>query len=229
MAVTNSKFSEFVNGGDLAVDDIVVGLRAGLHTRFTYTGELPPGVIVPVANGGTGLNAAVASATLVSTNAAAPIWTASMTDGQIVIGFTGGTPVAATLTAGTGMSITNAAGSITLSAAGGAYSWNEITTTSATMVASNGYIANNASLVTLTLPATSSVGDSIYVAGKGAGLFKVAQNAGQSISISGSTTTPGVLGSLTIVNQYDSFQLLCITANTGWMVLSGPQGALTIV
>ena len=157
------------------------------------------------------------------------IWTASMTDGQIVIGFTGGTPVAATLTAGTGMSITNAAGSITLSAAGGAYSWNEITTTSATMVASNGYIANNAALVTLTLPATSSVGDSIYVAGKGAGLFKVAQNAGQSISISGSTTTVGAGGSLTIVNQYDSFQLLCITANTGWMVLSGPQGALTIV
>ena len=60
MAVTNSKFSEFVNGGDLAVDDIVVGLRAGLNTRFTYTGELPSGVIVPVANGGTGLNAAVA-------------------------------------------------------------------------------------------------------------------------------------------------------------------------
>jgi hypothetical protein len=44
--------------------------------------------------------------------------TAAPTNGQILIGSTGAAPVAATLTAGTGMSITNAAGSITLNNTG---------------------------------------------------------------------------------------------------------------
>ncbi len=52
--VSDRKFSTFVDGGDLAVDDTIVGLRDGVNTKFTYTGELPAGVIVPIANGGTG-------------------------------------------------------------------------------------------------------------------------------------------------------------------------------
>lgn len=42
--------------------------------------------------------------------------TAALTDGQILVGSTGNAPVAATLTAGTGVTITNAAGSITIDA-----------------------------------------------------------------------------------------------------------------
>ena len=52
--VPDQKFSTFDNGGDLIVGDIIVGLRNGLNTRFTYTGDLPPGVIIPIINGGTG-------------------------------------------------------------------------------------------------------------------------------------------------------------------------------
>ena len=52
--VPDQKFSTFQDGGDLAVNDIIVGLRSGINTRFTYTGVLPPGVVVPIANGGTG-------------------------------------------------------------------------------------------------------------------------------------------------------------------------------
>lgn len=54
--VPDQKFSTFQDGGDLVVGDIIVGLRTGLNTRFNYTGQLPPGVIVPIANGGTGAN-----------------------------------------------------------------------------------------------------------------------------------------------------------------------------
>lgn len=54
--VPDQKFSTFDNGGDLEVGDIIVGLRGGLNTRFNFTGELPPGVIVPISNGGTGAN-----------------------------------------------------------------------------------------------------------------------------------------------------------------------------
>lgn len=56
--VPDQKFSTFVNGGDLEVDDIIVGLRNGLNTRFNYTGELPPGVVVPISQGGTGATTA---------------------------------------------------------------------------------------------------------------------------------------------------------------------------
>ena len=52
--VPDQKFSTFQDGGDLAVNDIIVGLRGGLNTRFVYTGELPTGVVIPIANGGTG-------------------------------------------------------------------------------------------------------------------------------------------------------------------------------
>ncbi len=56
--VPDQKFSTFQTGGDLVVGDIIVGLRAGLNTRFTYTGVLPVGVVVPIANGGTGASTA---------------------------------------------------------------------------------------------------------------------------------------------------------------------------
>ena len=56
--VPDQKFSTFQNGGTLEVDDIVVGLRNGINTKFTYTGELPPGVVVPIDQGGTGATTA---------------------------------------------------------------------------------------------------------------------------------------------------------------------------
>lgn len=45
--------------------------------------------------------------------------TAALADGQILVGSTGSAPVAATLTAGTGIGITNTAGAITISSTGG--------------------------------------------------------------------------------------------------------------
>lgn len=51
--VPDQKFSTFQNGGDVAIGDIIVGLRDGLNTRFNYSAELPPGFVVPIAQGGT--------------------------------------------------------------------------------------------------------------------------------------------------------------------------------
>lgn len=58
------------------------------------------------------------SAVLVSTSAGVPGWSGTMTNGQVIIGSTGATPTAATLTAGTGVSITNGAGTITIAVSG---------------------------------------------------------------------------------------------------------------
>lgn len=56
-------------------------------------------------------------------NASGSLTSASLlTNGQLLIGSTGANPVAATLTAGTGISITNNAGTITISVTGGAMS-----------------------------------------------------------------------------------------------------------
>ena len=93
-----------------------------------------------VTNGGTGLAATTAnqllyssatntiagvatanSATLATNSSGVPAWTGSMTNGQVLIGSTGATPVLATLTAGANITITNSAGGITIAstAAGG--------------------------------------------------------------------------------------------------------------
>lgn len=56
--VPDQKFSTFQDGGDVDVGDIIVGLRGGINTKFNYTGELPPGVVVPISNGGTGATTA---------------------------------------------------------------------------------------------------------------------------------------------------------------------------
>ena len=168
------------------------------------------------------------SATLVTNASGVPAWTGSMTNGQILIGSTGATPVPATITGTAGITVTNGAGSITISGGGGGYTWTEVTGTSQTMAANNGYITNNPALVTLTLPTTAALGTTLSIAGKGAGGWKIAQNAGQEIFFGSSATTIGVTGYLQSTQQFDSIELLCITADTQWTVITGPQGAITV-
>ena len=168
------------------------------------------------------------SATLVTNASGVPAWTSSMTNGQILIGSTGATPVPATITGAAGITVTNAAGSITISGGGGGYTWTEVTGTSQAMAANNGYITNNPALVTLTLPVSAALGTTISIAGKGAGGWKIAQNAGQEIFFGSSATTIGATGYLQSTQQFDSIELLCITADTQWTVITGPQGAITV-
>lgn len=111
---------------------------------------------------------------------------------------------------------------------GGGITWNTVSGTSQSAAVNNGYITNNANLVTVTLPSTASVGDMVEIAGKGAGGWKVAQNSGQVIHMDGVDSTTGTGGSLASTIRYDAVRLLCITANTDWLVLSG-IGNLTVV
>lgn len=143
----------------------------------------------------------------------------AMTDGQIIIGSTAATPVISTLTAGVGASITNAAGSITIGCAGGGLAWNEVAIAT-NMAVNNGYIYNAAGAANLTLPDTAAQGSIIRVTGIGAGMFTIAQNAGETIHFGNQDTTTGVAGSVTATVQYDAIELVCTTANTDWTVLS---------
>ena len=156
-----------------------------------------------------------------------PLTALTLTDGQIVIGNTAGAPLAANLTAGSGISITNGANSVTI-AATGTPTTTEVTGTSQTMVANNDYIANNAGLVTLTLPATAALGSEIGIFYKGAGGWLVAQGAGQQIRFGTSTTTSGAGGSLASSAAGDCIRIKCITADTLFEVFSS-QGNITVV
>jgi hypothetical protein len=164
------------------------------------------------------------SSVLVTSSTGVPSMSGALTNGQLIIGSTGATPTAATLTAGANISITNGAGSITIAGTGLAgFSWTTVTGTSQAMLSNNGYIANNAGLVTLTLPATSAVGDEIDIIGKGSGGWKVQAGGGQTIVLGSSTTTSG--GSLASTHAKDSFYMICTVANTEWEVASAPQSA----
>lgn len=150
------------------------------------------------------------------------------TNGQLVVGSTGADPVLATLTAGSGISITNGAGTITLASVTGGMTWTTVAGTTQAIAANNGYIANNAGAVTLTLPATAVVGDTYIVEGLGAGGWVVAQNASQLIHLGSSVTTTGTGGSLASTNAFDSVVINCIVTNTTFTVRS-VVGNITVV
>lgn len=109
----------------------------------------------------------------------------------------------------------------------GSASWDVVTGTSQQAVVNGSYITNNGSLVTVTLPATAAVGSVVRVAGLGAGGWKIAQNAGQTINKSGSATTAGTGGHLDSANRYNAVTLLCVTANTTWNVIAS-EGSPTL-
>jgi hypothetical protein len=140
-------------------------------------------------------------------------------NGQIPIG-NGTNYTAATLTPGTGVSIANGVGSVTISS-NGATPWVDETGSSVTMAANTGYTSDDgASLVTFTLPSTAAIGDFVEINGKGAGGWIIAQATGQQIHFGTVSTTSGAGGSLASSAQYDCVRLRCITANTIFVVVS---------
>lgn len=149
------------------------------------------------------------------------------TNGQLAIGSTGASPVLATLTAGTGMTITNAAGSITLNTVGGGLSWTDVVGVAQNIAVNNAYTANNAGLVTFTLPASSAYGSVVEIAGKGAGGWKIAQQAGNTIIFGSSSSTPGAGGYIASTGQYDTVRLVCSVVDSIWTVTSA-VGNITV-
>lgn len=134
-----------------------------------------------------------------------------------------------TLTGGSGITITQSGDIIEISSSASGMTWTDVTSTSQTMVTNNAYQANNASLVSLTLPIASSFGDSLWISGLGSGGWTIVQNANQQIIVGNQQTTVGNSGSLSSTNQYDGIELYCVVPNLVWKNVAGPQGCLTYV
>lgn len=150
----------------------------------------------------------------------------ALTNGQLAIGNTGNDPTAATLTAGTGISITNAAGAITINGAGAGLTWSVITADQ-TAAVNHGYFCNKAGLLTLTMPSTSAVGDVVAFINinTAAGSKFLSANPGQlTLGISPATANTGSLASTQLG---DVVFLVCSVANTSWWAFS-VQGNITV-
>lgn len=91
-------------------------------SKYTFTTATYPTtttinrILYSSANNVVGQITSANSAMLFTDNTGAPAFTSSLTNGQILIGNTGNSPSVSTLTAGSGITITNAAGSITIAA-----------------------------------------------------------------------------------------------------------------
>jgi hypothetical protein len=115
---------------------------------------------------------------------------------------------------------------LTISATG-LPTWNKISSNTA-LQTNMGYICTGGGALTLTLPATSNVGDIIEVTLDGSTSWSIAQGAGQLIRLGNAETTAGVGGSLTSTQQGDSFRMVCSITNLKWNVLSS-MGNPTVV
>lgn len=93
-----------------------------------------------------------------------------------------------------------------------------VTGTSQALVGNKKYHANNAGLVTFTLPATAAIGEEILIVGVGAGGWTVTCGTGQTLILGNKSSTTGIGGSLSSTNRRDCIRLSCVAADTDWQV-----------
>jgi|SRR5271166_94171 len=161
------------------------------------------------------------SAVLTTTSSGIPQLTTLATDGQLIIGSTAGAPAAATLSAGTGITITNASNSITISSSSSGFSWTDVTGATQTIAAENGYITDRGGGVTYTLPASGSLGDTFIIVGK-SGIATITPLALQQLLIGSVSGTAGITGTAVSNNAGDCITFVCTTSgsSTVWRATS---------
>jgi len=214
---------------DTTDDILYICTTSGIATLAVWTVVSSESGIVPPIDGGTGVSDPTAHTLPIAQGSAAFNFLGPLNNGEVLIGSTGEDPVPATLTAGLNITITNTAGAIEIASTGaGAFDWTNVTGTSVLMEPENGYIISDSSLVTLTLPLISVIGEQIKIIGRTGG-WQIAQNSGQIIHFGNDSTTLGTGGSLASTSVRDSISIICTVANTEWTVDVGPQGNISVV
>lgn len=137
----------------------------------------------------------IAAHSVVISEAASPQVGVLLATGQTLVGVTGSDPVPTTVTS---------------------LFWADVAGTTQAAAVNTGYIISNASQTTVTLPATAAEGSVIAIAGKGAAGWIMQANSGQTIHIGNQVTSTA--GALTSTNQWDCVEIVCVTADTVWVV-----------
>lgn len=186
-----------------------------MATNNAINAPLPLGA----SQGGTGTASPAAHTIPIAEGSSAFTFVGPLTNGQVLIGSTGADPVAALITVSGNLSTTTGAGTFNISTTGAAgFTWNNVSGTTQTIVANNGYIANNAATVAFTMPATAAQGTIISIAGQGAGGWSLTVVATQTIHFGNVDTTIST-GTLASTNRHDCVEMLCTVANTEFVVL----------
>lgn len=104
------------------------------------------------------------------------------------------------------------------------FTWTPAPSTPVTAAVNNAYIITDASAVTITAPATAPVGSILGVVGNGAGGWTLNVGSGQTFKYGNASASTSLASTL----QYDCVFLVCVVANTTWVVYDG-IGNLTVV
>lgn len=184
-------------------------------------------LVISVTRGGTGASTFTSNGVLLGNGTSAISALAALTNGQIIIGSTGSSPVPSTLTSGTSISISSIDGSITINDVTADVPWLVITLAQVA-VNRESYITNGIIPVVITLPldGASSIGDQFAIT-TGTQQWVLAQNASDRIQIRNSTTTIGTLGSLASSALGDTIYVIKRATNM-WQVVSY-IGTITVV
>lgn len=166
------------------------------------------------------------SSMLYATAAAVLEWSASLTNGQFMVGNTSASPAPGTIIGGSGITAVFAANAWTLSVTGFSASWTTDASGTIAALVDNGYICGNAGATTITLPATAAIGSTVEVEGLTSTSWILTANAGQTIKIGSGTTSAA--GTLTSAASTDNIQVVCIVADTTWRVQRTNSAGLTI-
>jgi len=173
---------------------------------------------VTAANGGTGVGSPTAHTLPVAEGSSAFNFLGPLTNGQLLIGSTGADPVAATLTAGSNVTITNGAGTITIASSGGGgggLTWND-ESTSFSAAATNGYFVTGTA--SATLPASPSQGNTIAFATDATNILTITANTGQTIRVGNNVSASA--GTCANTLRGDSITLVYRSSDTTWLATS---------
>ena len=189
------------------------------YTLSTLNGG--PGVGI-TNNAGSITITATGTGFIASVNAASPLLSTGTTsitislpsasNGQLLIGNGSGFALS-TLTAGTGVSITNSAGSITIST-GTTTGLPTVTVTASTAISASAgvnYILTGASAVTVTLPASPTISDTIYVT--------VANSLTTNVIARNGKPIQAIAEDMTLNSRYASAQLRFTDNTVGWVLV----------
>lgn len=217
--------------GDITPTSIVAsGTISGSNLSGTNTGTQTITLTSDVTGSGTG-----SFATTIADNAVTYVKLQNASAGNVILAnptggaldyselavgvseLVGGSDAGALTTITLGTNLTMSGSTLNATGGGSSFTWNTVSGATQNAAVSNGYFTNNAGAVTVTLPDTFAVGDTIRVFGQGAGGWIVDYGTGINCII-GNLTTTTTTGTILSTNQYDGITLTGMVANTTWYV-----------